>query len=95
MNRSFVTILTSVVVASCLASTSATAGIHIQISPPAAFIATTSPVYYEGHAAYWYGGSWQYRDGGRWQRYQTEPRSLHERRTRQEPQRHFYGRERR
>src|SRR5580700_6244407 len=25
------------------------------VAPPAEYIATTEPVYYEGHAAYWYG----------------------------------------
>jgi hypothetical protein len=34
--------------------------------PPDAYIATTEPVYFEGHAAYWYGGRWFYRDGARW-----------------------------
>ena len=30
--------------------------------PPDAYIATTDPVYFEGHASYWYGGRWYYRE---------------------------------
>ena len=49
--------------------------------PPDAYIATTEPVYYEGNAAYWYGGFWYYRDGsGRWNHYGTEPPGLYQRR---------------
>jgi hypothetical protein len=44
--------------------------------PPADWIATTEPVYFEGHAAYWYHGRWCYRDGNRWSSYQREPPAL-------------------
>jgi hypothetical protein len=42
--------------------------------PPPAYIATSQPVFYEGHASYWYNGHWVYRDGGgRWGYYRSEP----------------------
>jgi hypothetical protein len=44
--------------------------------PPASYVVTTEPVYYEGHASYWYGGRWVYRDGPRWNYYRSEPQYL-------------------
>lgn len=44
--------------------------------PPADYLATVEPVYYEGHAAYWYHNRWVYRDGGRWGHYNGEPAGL-------------------
>jgi hypothetical protein len=79
-------------VAAGLASTPARAQIEVSLFPPAAFIATSSPVYYEGHAAYWYGNRWQYREGGNWHSYREEPSYLRESRGRREPVRQFYGR---
>jgi hypothetical protein len=90
MNRSLVTMLTGVVVASCLASAPARAGVEIEIFPPAAFIATATPVYFEGHAAYWYGSRWHYREGRSWRIYREEPRFLREYRDHHEFERHFY-----
>jgi hypothetical protein len=90
MKRSFLTLLTGVVVASSLASAPARAGVVIEIFPHAAFIATATPVYFEGHAAYWYGNRWCYRDGRAWRAYREEPRYLREYRGRREPERHFY-----
>ncbi len=48
--------------------------------PPDEFIATTEPVYFDGHASYWYGDRWYYRDGGRWNHYDHEPPALYSRR---------------
>jgi hypothetical protein len=79
-------------IAAGLASTPARAQIEVSLFPPAAFIATSSPVYYEGHAAYWYGNRWQYREGGNWHSYREEPSYLRESRGRHEPVRQFYGR---
>ena len=59
--------------------------------PPEAFIATTEPVYFEGHAAYWYGNSWYYRDGDHWNHYNREPQALHQRRMQAPPQQRTYG----
>jgi hypothetical protein len=59
--------------------------------PPDSFIATTDPFYFEGHAAYWYGGRWYYRDGGRWNHYDHEPAALRERRMQSAPARHSYA----
>jgi hypothetical protein len=53
------------------------------IAPPEpAFVATTPPVYYEGHASYWYHDRWVYRDGRGWHGYDREPAYLHEHRAR-------------
>jgi hypothetical protein len=49
--------------------------------PPPEYIATTEPVYYEGHPAYWYGGHWFWRDEhGGWGHYDHEPPFLADRR---------------
>jgi hypothetical protein len=48
--------------------------------PPDAYIATAEPVYFDGHASYWYGNRWYYRDGGRWNHYDHEPPALYQRR---------------
>jgi hypothetical protein len=58
--------------------------------PPDTFIATTDPVYFEGHAAYWYGGRWVYRDGGGWRHYDREPAGLAQRRMQASPARYSY-----
>ena len=60
--------------------------------PPAVYIATAEPVYFEGHATYWYGNRWYYQDGGAWRSYRAEPARLRESRARHEPARQFYGR---
>jgi hypothetical protein len=42
--------------------------------PPPEYIATTEPVYFEGHASYWYGNHWVWRDEhGAWAHYDHEP----------------------
>jgi hypothetical protein len=46
------------------------------VDVPAPYVATTEPVYYGGHAAYWYNNGWRYREGGRWNSYRTEPAGL-------------------
>jgi hypothetical protein len=49
--------------------------------PPDSFVAVGQPVYYEGHASYFYNGRWVYRDaGGRWNAYRSEPAFLAQRR---------------
>lgn len=49
--------------------------------PPPEYIASTEPVYYEGHAAYWYNNHWYWRDDhGGWQHYDHEPPFLADRR---------------
>jgi hypothetical protein len=49
-------------------------------APPAAYIATVQPEYFEGRPVYWYNNSWYYRDGGAWNYYRTEPGALRDRR---------------
>jgi len=89
MNRSFVTMLAGVAVASFLVAVPASAGVSIRIGPPDAYIATTRPVYYQNRATYRYGNRWHYRDGRGWHTYNTEPRYLRDYR---QPERHYYGR---
>ena len=78
-------------ISSCLLI-STPAAAQIEIFPPAAFIATSSPVYFEGHAAYWYNDQWYYRDGPAWRHYSSEPTFLRDYRGRHEPVRQYYGR---
>ncbi len=59
--------------------------------PPPEYIATAEPVYYEGHAAYWYQNHWYYHDEhGAWTYYHDEPRFLADHRRAGPPPRHFY-----
>jgi hypothetical protein len=44
--------------------------------PSADFVATAEPVYYGGHASYWYHNHWVYQQGGRWGGYAHEPPAL-------------------
>jgi hypothetical protein len=67
--------------------------VGVDVYPPGAFIATASPVYFEGRAAYWYGNRWWYRDGGAWRFYGNEPAYLRSYRARvPAPARQYYGR---
>ncbi len=82
-------------VTACLACAApAVAGIRVKIVifPPPEFVATVEPVYYEGHAVYWYHDHWYYRHGRGWRLYEQEPVYLREHRTRHETVRHYYGR---
>jgi len=88
-----------VTIAACLAlaPAPAQAQVQIQISPPSWFIATNRPVYYEGHASYWYGNQWHYREGRTWRTYRNEPRFLRDHRGQRDSRnidRHYYGRDR-
>jgi hypothetical protein len=53
---------------------------EVVVEPPAAFIATAAPEYYEGRPVYYYNNYWYYRDHGRWGYYRTEPGWLRDRR---------------
>jgi hypothetical protein len=47
-------------------------------APPPEVIATVSPVYFGGHASYWWNGGWHFRDAhGGWNHYRGEPTYLH------------------
>ncbi len=60
--------------------------------PPPEVIATLTPVYYEGHAAYWWHDHWNYRDArGHWGRYEAEPQVLHDHRFGHAADRHYYA----
>jgi hypothetical protein len=92
MKRSFLTFLTGLAVASCLASTPARAEVVVEVFPPAAYIATAAPVYFEGHAAYWWGNRWYYREGPSWRYYHAEPPFLRDWRGHHEVARRYYER---
>jgi hypothetical protein len=67
-------------------------------APPPEVITTLAPVYFEGHAAYWWHNRWHYRDAhGAWGRYQAEPQYLRDHRFQHPAERHYYagGHERR
>ncbi len=66
------------------------AGYYGDDYPPDAYIATTSPVYYDGYPSYWYHGRWFYRNGGGWAHYDHEPRGLYDRRVAAPPVRRNY-----
>lgn len=53
--------------------------------PPDAYIATTTPYYYDGVPTYYYGGRWYYRDGGNWRHYDHEPEGLRQNRMQAPP----------
>ena len=48
--------------------------------PPPAFIATASPVYYEGRPVFFYNERWYFRTGNGWGYYRSEPAYLYKRR---------------
>jgi hypothetical protein len=50
------------------------------VYPPAEYVATADPVYYNGYAHYYYGNHWYYRDHyGRWAYYHGgEPAYFHD-----------------
>jgi hypothetical protein len=58
----------------------ARAQIVVSVAPPAAYIATSTPEYFEGRPVYYYNNSWYYRDHGRWGYYRNEPGYLRDRR---------------
>jgi hypothetical protein len=95
MNRKIKTTLKGVLCAAVMAAAVVAAQAQIEVTvgfPTPEFIATTTPVVFEGHAAYWYGGRWYYRDGRAWRYYRDEPVFLRDHRMHAAPARHFYGR---
>jgi|HubBroStandDraft_6_1064221.scaffolds.fasta_scaffold62855_2 hypothetical protein len=47
--------------------------VEVEVAPPAAYIASVTPEYYENRPVYFYNNSWYYRDHGRWLYYRHEP----------------------
>jgi hypothetical protein len=90
--KSFRSVLAAGAFGLCLAvSNVAAAQVVVSFAPPTpAFIATSRPVYYEGHASYWYGNHWVYRDPHGWHRYEAEPAYLHGYRGHAPPARYHY-----
>jgi hypothetical protein len=69
----------------------ASAQVVIEVPTPEV-IATLTPVYYEGHAAYWWHNHWHYRDAhGRWGHYDSEPKFLHDHRFSHAADHHYYA----
>jgi hypothetical protein len=66
--------------------------VEVVVEPPAAFIATAAPEYFEGRPVYWYNNYWYYRDHGRWTYYRSEPGFLYGRRSRWVGGGYAYGR---
>lgn len=62
--------------------------------PPDTYIATSTPIYYQGYPTYYWGGHWYWRDAGRWRYYRSEPTYLYNYRSRTvvAPPRAYYGR---
>ena len=59
--------------------------------PPATYVATVEPVYYQGAPMYWYNNYWYWRDAhAQWHYYQREPQFLHERRMHAPPARYVH-----
>jgi hypothetical protein len=56
--------------------------------PPAAYVASYEPIYYNGFAHYYYRNRWYYRDHNAWRGYDREPGFLHEHRGEWEHHRH-------
>ncbi len=73
MNRFQLTALL-IGIASALGGLAPSAAAQSNDFPPPEVIATLAPVYFEGHAAYWYHSRWYYRDArGVWGTYHDEP----------------------
>jgi hypothetical protein len=94
MSKALKSVFCAAAIAACLAPLGAQAQVEVEVYPPAAYVATAAPVYYEGRPHYWYGGRWYYREARAWRSYREEPGWLRERREHEhwEPQRHYYGR---
>jgi hypothetical protein len=92
MKRTLVSTLGVLCVAAITSCVAVPVGGEMDVYPPDAYIATATPMYFEGRAAYWYGGRWCYRDGGGWHAWREEPGHLREARVRAEPARQYYGR---
>ena len=92
MTRMSTKILPAVLIASCLGAVPASAGVRITVVlPPPEFIATETPVYYEGRPVYLYRGQWFYREGREWRHYRGEPSHLREYREGHRMEPHYYG----
>ncbi len=91
MNRTQIMLLSVGIVAAALVAIAPAASAQDDDYPPPEVIATLSPVYFEGHAAYWYHNHWHYRDArGGWGYYHDEPGFLRDRRVARPMDRHFY-----
>jgi hypothetical protein len=98
MNRTIVRVSKAVSVMGVLVAVGLVSGsssAQVVVYPPAEYVATAEPVYYEGHAAYWYGDRWYYRDAHGWQYYHGEPGYLRDWRARGPVYRRYYEHARR
>jgi hypothetical protein len=84
--------LCAVALSGTLWAGSARAQVEVVVEPPPDFVATATPVYFEGRPAYWWGNRWYYRDGPRWGYYHDEPGYLRDWRGHHAFAPHYYGR---
>ena len=60
--------------------------------PPPEVVASLTPVYFEGHPAYFWHNRWHYRDANsRWSYYRAEPQFLHDYRNGHRTEWHYAG----
>jgi hypothetical protein len=64
----------------------------VAVGPPAVYVASYEPFYYNGFAHYWYRDRWFYRDHGAWRSYEHghEPGFLRDHRGEWEHHRHAW-----
>jgi hypothetical protein len=71
---------------------SSTASAQVVVDfPPAEFVASIQPIYFENHAAYWWHNHWLWRDGAGWHTWEHEPAFLMQHRLHDPAGRWFYG----
>jgi hypothetical protein len=96
MNRTIATLSKGLAIVSAVGAVAAVSLISTPaaaqwVPPPPEVVATLEPQYYEGHAAYWYGNHWYWRDAhGGWNHYDNEPAFLADRRAHFPPVRHSW-----
>ncbi len=76
MNRIILTALTCIALFSSCYGTVGVTEYYDDGYPPAAYIATATPVYYQGYPSYYYGNRWYYRYNNGWRSWHDEPAYL-------------------
>jgi hypothetical protein len=79
MTRIIVCAIASVALfTSCYGTVGVEGGYYDDGYPSAAYIATATPVYYQGYPSYYYGNRWYYRYNNGWRSWHDEPAYLHD-----------------
>jgi hypothetical protein len=76
MNRVTKLLLSAVVPLAAITAYVPSADAQVIVYPPAAYVASYAPIYYNGYAHYFYNNHWYYRDHGAWRGYDHEPAFL-------------------